>query len=69
MKSTIENQLRLFRYRGNEDSEYFYFWVERQGDIDVYVSPMFANENEAHVWIAEINSRVKDICLKMRGEK
>ena len=51
--------LELIRYRGGEDSDYLYFWTEKQGDTFVHVSPMFESEEEAWAWYNEFDQKVK----------
>lgn len=61
-----ELKLELIRYRGGEDSDYLYFWTERQGDTAVHVSPMFESEEEAIRWFKEFEEKV-NACMSKLG--
>lgn len=59
--------LKLVKYRG-EESEYVYFWTERQGEVDVHMSPMFNDMNAAIAWMDSICNEVRKICDKLKEE-
>ena len=52
-----ELKLELIRYRGGEDSDYLYFWTERQRDTAVHVSPMFETREQAIKWYEELMAK------------
>lgn len=60
-----ELKLELIRYRGSEDSDYLYFWTEKQGKTAVHVSPMFESEEEAWKWYREFEEKVKACMSKL----
>jgi hypothetical protein len=54
--------LKLVRYRDPESSEYLYFWTDNQDGVNVHVSPMFDNQEDAEVWFKELMEKVKNAC-------
>lgn len=57
--------LELIRYRGGEDSDYLYFWTEKQGNTAVHVSPMFENEEDAWKWYKDFEEKVNKCMSKL----